>query len=204
MELPKDSRYHLLRDFTDEAMLRLAVTGTKLKAKVFYNLLVEKPKIQYSRGIWDNLLLLKHRFVYWQIINTQLLTRDFLSKILPLQNILCPVCESEAETHEHIFYNCVFTKQVQREGSSWLGVHSWPSSNTDLSYRCNFKKQDLQNRLLNMVTAAVFYQLWANRNQCSFDLTCAAPKNISLESFAFLGGYWFSGCRLVVVGLCFV
>uniref|UniRef100_A0A803NWR8 Reverse transcriptase zinc-binding domain-containing protein n=1 Tax=Cannabis sativa TaxID=3483 RepID=A0A803NWR8_CANSA len=170
-----------LRDSTDEAKLRQAVKGTKLKAKVFYNLLVKKPKVQYSKGIWDNLLLPKHRFVYWQIINTQLLTRDFLSKFLPLQSTLCPVCDSEEESHEHIFYRCIFTKRVQLEVNSWLGNYSWPSSNIDLSYRCDFKKHDLRNRLMNMVTAAVYYQIWANRNCCFFDVTCASPKSISLE-----------------------
>ncbi|KAF4400617.1 hypothetical protein G4B88_023025 [Cannabis sativa] len=170
-----------LRDSTDEAKLRQAVKGTKLKAKVFYNFLVEKPKVQYSKGIWDNLLLPKHRFVYWQIINTQLLTRDFLSKFILIQSTLCPVCDSEEESHEHIFYRCIFTKRVQQEVNSWLGNYSWPSSTIDLSFRCDFKKHDLRKCLLNLVTAAVYYQIWANRNCCVFDLTCASPKSISLE-----------------------
>ncbi|KAF4394513.1 hypothetical protein F8388_020338 [Cannabis sativa] len=99
------------------------------------NFCLKKPKVQYSRGIWDNLLLPKHRFVYWQIINTQLLTRDFLSKFLPLQSTLCLLCDSEEESHEHVFYRCIFTKQVQQEVNSWLGNYSWLSSNNDLSYR---------------------------------------------------------------------
>ncbi|XP_060969634.1 uncharacterized protein LOC133036884 [Cannabis sativa] len=81
-----------LWDSTNETMLRLAVTGTNLRAKKFYNLLLEMPK----------------------------------------------VCE---------------------EVNSWLGVYHWPSLIADLNSRSIIKVKDLQNQVLNMVTAATLYEL---------------------------------------------
>uniref|UniRef100_A0A803Q6X3 Reverse transcriptase zinc-binding domain-containing protein n=1 Tax=Cannabis sativa TaxID=3483 RepID=A0A803Q6X3_CANSA len=147
-------------------MLRLVVTGRNLRAKTFYNLLLEGPKAEYVRAIWDNLLLPKHRFFYWQIVNSQLITRDFLCKLVPLKNTMCPVCEIEFETHDHALFSCIFAKQVLEDVNSWLGVYNWPILIADLISRCRFKEKDLTNRVLNMVIAATLYQLWKYRNRC--------------------------------------
>ncbi|KAF4369387.1 hypothetical protein F8388_014227 [Cannabis sativa] len=69
----------------------LAVKGNKLRAKMYYDLLVEEDKVYYARAVWDKLIVPKHKFLFWQIANTQLLTRDFLSQILTIPSTLCPV-----------------------------------------------------------------------------------------------------------------
>uniref|UniRef100_A0A803QRF1 Reverse transcriptase zinc-binding domain-containing protein n=1 Tax=Cannabis sativa TaxID=3483 RepID=A0A803QRF1_CANSA len=101
-----------LRETMDEARMCLAVKGNKLRAKMYYDLLVEVDKVDYARAVWDKRIVPKHRFLSSQIANTQLLPRDFLSQIMTISRTLCPVCEVEFETHDHLFFTCSFAKQV--------------------------------------------------------------------------------------------
>uniref|UniRef100_A0A803QHW6 Reverse transcriptase zinc-binding domain-containing protein n=1 Tax=Cannabis sativa TaxID=3483 RepID=A0A803QHW6_CANSA len=82
-----------------------------LELKKYYDLLVEVDKADYARAVWDKLIMPKHRFLYWKIANTQLLTRDFLSQFMTISSTLCPVCEVEFETHDHLLFTCSYAKQ---------------------------------------------------------------------------------------------
>ncbi|KAF4391511.1 hypothetical protein F8388_008915 [Cannabis sativa] len=106
-----------LRETMDEARMCLAVKGNKLRAKMYYDLLVEVDKVDYARAVWDKRIVPKHRFLSSQIANTQLLPRDFLSQIMTISRTLCPVCEVEFETHDHLFFTCSFAKQKREEES---------------------------------------------------------------------------------------
>ncbi|KAF4396323.1 hypothetical protein G4B88_019123 [Cannabis sativa] len=61
----------------------------------------EEVKVDYASASWDKLIVPKHKFIFWQILNSQLLTRDYLNRIIAIQSVLCPVCEAEVETHDH-------------------------------------------------------------------------------------------------------
>ncbi|KAF4395705.1 hypothetical protein G4B88_013479 [Cannabis sativa] len=69
---------------------------------------------------------------------TQLLTRDKLNRIMPIKDIKCPVCELKDESHDHVMFDCLFSKQ--------LGQVTWPTSITDLCNMCFLARHDLQNR----------------------------------------------------------
>ncbi|KAF4403387.1 hypothetical protein G4B88_008033 [Cannabis sativa] len=165
----------------DEAILQQAARGDKFSAKKCYNSLVGETPFAYANAIWDTLVLPKHRFIFWQIANSHLLTRDYLHHIMVTPNNLCPVCEVEVETHDHIFFNCYYTSQVFEAVNRWLGDIHWPRSTAEMLQLCNNATKDLTQRILNAVMAAVFYFLWKNRNKCVFDYSCMVPSKLSLE-----------------------
>uniref|UniRef100_A0A803Q8H2 Reverse transcriptase domain-containing protein n=1 Tax=Cannabis sativa TaxID=3483 RepID=A0A803Q8H2_CANSA len=189
-----------LRDNLDEARLSQAVKGGKFSAKRYYNLSIEVAKADYAKASWDKLIVPKHRFIFWQILNSQLLTRDYIGRILSIQNVHCPVCEAEVETHEHLFFNCIFTKQVIGAVMEWVGCFSWPRTHGELLNWCKNLNQQPQMRVLNTVIAATLYSVWKNRNCCVFDLCCAAPRRVSLDvrkivQLRLLGKGPFEDCR---------
>ncbi|KAF4347800.1 hypothetical protein G4B88_003139 [Cannabis sativa] len=107
----------------DEAKLQQAARGDKFSAKKCYNSLVGETPFAYANAIWDTLVLPKHRFIFWQIANSHLLTRDYLHHIMVTPNNLCPVCEAEVETHDHIFFNCYYTSQLSTGGwGTFIGL----------------------------------------------------------------------------------
>ncbi|KAF4347799.1 hypothetical protein G4B88_030239 [Cannabis sativa] len=168
-----------LRDNLDEARLCQAVKGGKFSAKRYYNLSIEVAKADYAKASWDKLIVPKHRFIFWQILNSQLLTRDYLGRILSIQNVQCPVIVAVME---------------------WLGCFSWPRTHVELLNWCKNLNQQPQMRVLNTVIAATLYSVWKNRNCCVFDLCCAAPRRVSLDvrkivQLRLLGKGPFEDCR---------
>uniref|UniRef100_A0A803PL09 Reverse transcriptase zinc-binding domain-containing protein n=1 Tax=Cannabis sativa TaxID=3483 RepID=A0A803PL09_CANSA len=148
-----------LRDYLDETKLRQATRGNKISAKRCYNLFVEDNQAVNAGAIWDKLVVPKHRFIYWQIFNTHLLTRDYLQQIIVIPSNLCPVCDSALETHDHLFFTCTYAIQVFATVNKWMGSIQWPRSIAEMVLGCCNIKQNLTNRITNTVLVAALYFL---------------------------------------------
>ncbi|KAF4395244.1 hypothetical protein F8388_001631 [Cannabis sativa] len=186
LEQQDDARWYFkkilsLRDHLDESKLRQAVRGGKISTKRCYNMFVEETQIDYAGAIWDKLVVPKYRFIYWQISNSQLLTRDYLHRIMAIPNNLFPVCEADVETHEHLFFNRPYSYQVFEAVNKWLGTFHWPRTTAELLQGCCNTKNDLTKRIINVVMAAVYYFLWKSMNKCVYDLCCMTPSCLSIE-----------------------
>ncbi|KAF4403448.1 hypothetical protein G4B88_008094 [Cannabis sativa] len=140
-----------------------------------YNLFVEENQAVNAGAIWDKLVVPKHRFIYWQIFNTHLLTRDYLQQILVIPSNLCPVCDSALETHDHFYAIQVFAAV-----NKWMGNFQWPRSIEEMVRGCCNLKKNLTDRIINTVLADALYFLWKSRNKCIFDLSCLTPSCLSL------------------------
>ncbi|KAF4390097.1 hypothetical protein G4B88_005015 [Cannabis sativa] len=122
------SRNFYFADFTSMTTLNQAVKGGKFKVNKFYNTLIGAVRALYSAIVWHKLLVPKHKFIYWQIINDQLLTRDHLSRFFSIPSNLCAVCENAQESHNHLFMEFTFTKKLIESIESWVGNLNWPSN----------------------------------------------------------------------------
>ncbi|KAM6551113.1 hypothetical protein CsatB_000921 [Cannabis sativa] len=116
-----------LRSTVNKTGIIVAVKRDKFSSKLFYYLYIQAHIVDYARNIWDRMVLPKHRFIGWQIVNDQLLTRDNIGKFISITTNLCPVCCLEKETHHHLFVNCCFTRRVIKEIKRWCGFFDWPS-----------------------------------------------------------------------------
>ncbi|KAF4387948.1 hypothetical protein F8388_005565 [Cannabis sativa] len=130
---------------------------------------LKENKVKYAGAVWDKLVLPKHRFIYWQVVNSQLITRDLLNRFVPIPDVNCPVYHQAEENYDH----------VAAKVKEWLGQVHWLISVKDLSDKCSTTQNNFRNRVINSVIAASLYQIWLNRNDCIFNLTCATPCKIS-------------------------
>ncbi|KAM6548127.1 hypothetical protein CsatB_019803 [Cannabis sativa] len=168
-----------IRMMTNNVMLDQAAKGNKFKVSKFYVDLIGPAKSSYATSIWHRFIVPKHRFIFWQIMNEQLLTRDLLSKFLPITSALCTVCEDAMESHNHLFIDCIFTKKVIAGVENWAGILSWPKSFSELQQRCFPTKPDFAEQVLNSVFEATLYHIWRNRNDCLFNAMCLSASCIS-------------------------
>lgn len=98
---------------------------------------------------------------------------------MPIDSLLCPVCELDVESHSHLFFCCTFSRKVIDEIMSWFGWLVWLKSLADLQ---NMDPKPLKGLVeeLNVVTvAAVIYLIWCNRNRCVFENICGSVGSIS-------------------------
>ncbi|KAF4365131.1 hypothetical protein G4B88_018311 [Cannabis sativa] len=135
-------------------------------------------KVDYARNIWNRMVLPKHRFIGWQIVNNQLLTRDNLSRFLPISSLLCPVCCQANETHQHLFVHCCFTRKLAGEITNWCGQFDWP---VDMNLWLSKTAKNLQEKIINTVILATLYSVWTNRNRCVFEMNCKTVCALSKE-----------------------
>ncbi|KAF4388532.1 hypothetical protein F8388_012509 [Cannabis sativa] len=160
-----------LRHRTNEQILQQAVKKGKFRAKLFYSNLLTVPRVDYARNVWHRLIMPKHRFIYWQVCNNHLLTRDNLRKLMSIDSNLCPVCENEIETHNYLFVDCLYTKRLAAATNSWFGNFQWPKDISELQKGTPKAAFNLRNQLQNAVLAAMLYFVWWNRN-----LLCLNPN----------------------------
>uniref|UniRef100_A0A803NW52 DUF4283 domain-containing protein n=1 Tax=Cannabis sativa TaxID=3483 RepID=A0A803NW52_CANSA len=146
----------------------------------FYDEMLGVAKVPYATNVWHKLIVPKHRFIYWQVINEHLLTRDILSRFLPIASDLCVVCDMDPESHNHIFIDCIFAKKLIKRVEGWSGVLNWPSCLREF-HQIKHAKTDLAAAVLNAVIAAVLYMLWKNRNDCLFNDVCYNVSSLSKE-----------------------
>ncbi|XP_060959193.1 uncharacterized protein LOC115699979 [Cannabis sativa] len=132
----------------------------------------------YAKNIWNRLILPKHRFIGWQLVNEKLLTRDNISRFIVIPNENCPVCGTERETHSHLFYSCCLTQKIIKEIMSWCGYFSWPNNIRQWLSR---PSNNVREHMLNAIVLATLYAVWTNRNSCVFEQECKLAEIASKE-----------------------
>ncbi|KAF4347151.1 hypothetical protein G4B88_007906 [Cannabis sativa] len=108
------------------------------------------PRVDYARNAWHRLIMPKHRFIYWQVCNNHLLTRDNLRKLMNIDSSLCPICENEIETHNHLCVDCLYTKRLAAATNSWFGNFQWPKDISELQKGTPKAAFNLRNQLQNI------------------------------------------------------
>ncbi|XP_062073867.1 uncharacterized protein LOC133778057 [Humulus lupulus] len=122
--------------------------------------------INYHKFVWKRTSMPKHRFITWQAVNGRLLTHDHLNRVLgQLESTLCPVCEIDAENHEHLFFGCKFSQKVTRLVHRWLDC-IWPLSFSDWSQWIGNMRRDVIAMIVAAAFSATVYYIWFNRNSC--------------------------------------
>ncbi|XP_021867556.1 uncharacterized protein [Spinacia oleracea] len=76
-----------------------------------------------SADVWNRLTIPKHRFILWLTMLDRLKTKERLHKVGITPDDLCPICFTQVEKINHLFFTCEFSKQCRQLLMNWLGVH---------------------------------------------------------------------------------
>ncbi|KAL0293546.1 UNVERIFIED_CONTAM: hypothetical protein Sradi_6931100 [Sesamum radiatum] len=122
----------------------------------------------------------RHSFILWLAIMEKLSTMD--KAWLSHGDNGCVFCDGHfTETHEHLFFNCQYSKRclhlVQRQVrfqwpcSSWQhGIH-WASK--------RWRSSHLVNAASRALLAALVYYIWIERNNRRFNNTATAAESVA-------------------------
>ena len=85
----------------------------------------------------------------------------------PIPGILCLLCGSQLETHEHLFFQCTASKQVwnlvQTKADIQVPVLPWDQLIVWLA--TNWKGNMLSMQIRKLCLSSMIYLLWRDRNQ---------------------------------------
>ncbi|GJZ84294.1 hypothetical protein Tco_0649633 [Tanacetum coccineum] len=119
--------------------------------------------------VWFTHCIPRHAFHMWLVAKRRLKTQDLLrhwdvnGEILSFQ---CPLCDGQPDSHEHLFFDCTFSKQV------WDSVKSLadlPNVIGSISVIVDVlipiaKRRSVRSVVAKLVVVACSYYIWQERN----------------------------------------
>ena len=110
----------------------------------------------------------KCSLISWIAIQYRLTTGDRLVQFGVIDSPCCSFC-LDTETHDHLFFNCSFTKQVW-ESVSLKSQFVWQSHSLSslISQLSNFQGKGLRSTIAKLSFTVTIYHVWIERNTRKF------------------------------------
>ena len=74
----------------------------------------------WPKFVWNSYIPPRQSFILWLGLKGRLLTKDKLQSFIEDQT--CPLCRSENETIDHLFFHYRIGSQIWAKIKSWLGI----------------------------------------------------------------------------------
>ncbi|GJW63854.1 hypothetical protein Tco_0115738 [Tanacetum coccineum] len=130
-------------------------------------------KVTWSNVVWFSNCIPRHAFNLWLVMKRRLKTQDML-RSWDLSSSLnagsCLLCSSQPDSHEHLFFECTFSKQVWAHMSQLAGC-SLPSNVYDVvnSIIPFANRRTSMSIVTKLILAASTYFIWQERNERLFN-----------------------------------
>ncbi|GJV19062.1 hypothetical protein Tco_1368082 [Tanacetum coccineum] len=120
--------------------------------------------------VWFQTCILKHAFNMWLIFKKRLKKQDCLSSwdVTAGLAVVCPLCETQPDSHDHLFFDCSFSQQVWSRVKHLAGlIGSGSSFDLIVSILLPIaKRKSSKSCIGKLVVAAAAYFVWQERNSC--------------------------------------
>ncbi|GKD72578.1 RNA-directed DNA polymerase, eukaryota, reverse transcriptase zinc-binding domain protein, partial [Tanacetum coccineum] len=80
--------------------------------KVWGDISSQENKVDWHDVVWFPNAIPRHAFILWMLVHERLPTQDRLAKWYPNRVIKCVMCLQEQDSHQHLFFNCPYSKKV--------------------------------------------------------------------------------------------
>ncbi|GJV25662.1 reverse transcriptase domain-containing protein [Tanacetum coccineum] len=129
-------------------------------------------KVSWYDFVWFPSCIPRHALNMWLIIKRRLKTQDNLRAWdnVDLSTMSCSLCNLQADSHEHLFFECDFSKQAWSKVKVFVGLpNSSPSIDSILLDIAPFaKRKSSRSIIAKLVVAASSYFIWQERNNRMF------------------------------------
>ncbi|XP_074300441.1 uncharacterized protein LOC141631703 [Silene latifolia] len=114
------------------------------------------------------MVLPKHSFCSWLIVQQRLLTQDRLLRMHIVSHNCCYLCGLQEESHDHLFFECAYSQQCRDLISAWCQIQ-FPVKNSIMWWlkwrnRVVGRKQDIA-----VILAGLMYWIWVAWNHCRIE-----------------------------------
>ncbi|GJR21950.1 reverse transcriptase domain, reverse transcriptase zinc-binding domain protein [Tanacetum coccineum] len=126
-------------------------------------------KVMWADVVWFSNCIHRHAFNLWLIMKRRLKTQDSLSSwdlASPIAALNCSLCDSQPDSHDHLFFECSFSKQVWKHMMDLAGVspviyNIYAAISSILPIA---KRRTWDSVIIKLVIASTAYFLWQERN----------------------------------------
>jgi len=134
--------------------------------------------------VWFSYCIPRHAFILWLAFKQRLKTQDLILQwdVNPHIDVLFPFCNTQPDSHAHLFFDCSFSTQVWNCVVQKAGLLQRPASWEMIVDRLKprARKKSMQNVIDKLIFAASVYYIWQERNKRLFT-KLSRPVNVLAE-----------------------
>nr|XP_043626221.1 uncharacterized protein LOC122597720 [Erigeron canadensis] len=132
---------------------------------VFHSLSEDADVVKWARLVWFSQNIPRHAFILWLALKRKLKTQD---KFLGVEgiNLVCIFCSQQCDSHNHLFFYCVYPREVWNEMKLMANLDEVPNSwDSIVDCMSSFTMSNaITNVVQRLVLAATVYFVWQERN----------------------------------------
>ncbi|XP_074282741.1 uncharacterized protein LOC141607283 [Silene latifolia] len=134
-------------------------------------------RLDWTALVWNKLTIPKHGFLSWMYHHDSLNTNAKLHRLGIIEDDTYYVCGLEAESSQHLFFECIYSKQVLQYVEILIGI-PFPSQDAG-NWRLAMTGTDLWKDVINAYYNACIYHIWKQRNQAKHEHTILHPQKLA-------------------------
>ncbi|XP_070014197.1 uncharacterized protein [Nicotiana sylvestris] len=145
------------------------------KEHITINYIYKKLKQDHQKMPWRKLVcnnggMPKWIFILYVAILGKLATRDRLVRWGITNELLCPMCNVEEESMEHLFFKCTYTTTIWEKLLQWMNVKRQPMEwSQEIEWACNnVRGRSANAEIYRIVLASCVYYIWQESNHRIF------------------------------------
>ncbi|OMO70912.1 reverse transcriptase [Corchorus capsularis] len=130
--------------------------------------------------LWHLLVMPKRKYFVWRVAwNILPIKPVLIQRGLQIEDI-CDVCGGRETSLLHIFFDCLFSKQVWSFSCPWVeqSVADWDGESDFWFY---FLSKSSRLGQLDRVVNTLWL-IWQNRNKCLYSSTCRLPRSVDIAA----------------------
>ncbi|XP_074305583.1 uncharacterized protein LOC141640802 [Silene latifolia] len=121
-------------------------------------------EVSWWRVCWNSMNVPKASFIYWATVLGRLLTKDRLARMGGASDLSCFLCYSHDESHDHLFFDCVYTTRCVQLLQQKLQFSFDPRELVSW-YRRGRRNSLLVRRVTSACYIQLVYLIWQERNK---------------------------------------
>lgn len=133
------------------------------------------PEVPWCQWIWNRLNVPNHRFIGWMILNRKIRVRAKLARIGITNNPLCPICEKNEETVDHLFFECEYSQACCNQLGSVLQIQNAPKNIEECNQRLSKIRGRFRRQVIQSAYIGLLYVIWQQRNRIVWQKSIIRP-----------------------------
>lgn len=127
------------------------------------------PHVYWSSIIWNSTISPCKSFISWRLLHRRLSTDENLQQSGCITVSVCGLCHRQAESSNHIFFQCSLAKEIWSWFSSIIQQSVDLSSFDSILLICNSSWSPQILDVISVAIVNIIWAIWFCRNKIKFD-----------------------------------
>lgn len=115
-----------LLDVVDRTIWNPSNSGIYSVKSMYEVLRISVPRVNWDRLIWAKYIPPKYSFCLWLVFRNAVKTRTMLSARGVDMDTTFILCNKKPEDCQHLFFDCLFTREAWKAVFNWCGINRRP------------------------------------------------------------------------------